>query len=101
MDPDKARAQQDALADIYKQHGVKVHYVEEAREDRPNSLFCETWCSDARGAIIGRPLWRSGGAKSALSPRNWLNWASPSSRPSTGKGSSSAPALSGSIGDPS
>ncbi len=56
MDPDKARAQQDALADIYKQHGVKVHYVEEAREDRPNSLFLrDLVLMTPEGAIIGRP----------------------------------------------
>lgn len=56
MDPEKARAQQDALADIYRQHGVQVHYVEEAREDRPNSLFLrDLVLMTPEGAIIGRP----------------------------------------------
>lgn len=39
MDIEKARAQHDALTDIYRAHGVNVHYVENQREDRPNALF--------------------------------------------------------------
>ena len=56
MEPVKARAQQDALADVYRQHGVQVYYVDEAREDRPNSLFLrDLVLMTPEGAIIGRP----------------------------------------------
>ena len=40
IDPEKFRKQHDGLAQIYKDHGVRVHYIEEQREDRPNALFC-------------------------------------------------------------
>ena len=39
IDVELMRAQHDALADIYRDHGVKVYYVEEHREDRPNAIF--------------------------------------------------------------
>ena len=40
IDPEKFRKQHDGLAQVYKDHGVRVHYIEEQREDRPNALFC-------------------------------------------------------------
>lgn len=56
MNPSKAREQQDALAQIYRAHGVEVHYLEEAREDRPNSMFLrDLVLMTPEGAIIGRP----------------------------------------------
>lgn len=55
MDPVKAREQHDALAEIYRQHGVNVHYVENQREDRPNALFMrDTVLGTPEGAIICR-----------------------------------------------
>ena len=33
IDPEKFRAQHDALADVYRAHGVQVHYVDEQRSD--------------------------------------------------------------------
>ncbi len=55
MDGGRARVQQDTLADIYRQHGVDVYYVEQAREDRPNSLYMRDMVlMTPEGAIIGR-----------------------------------------------
>lgn len=56
MEPDKARAQHDALADIYRKHGVEVYYVEEMRRDRPNAFFVrDAFVMTPEGAILARP----------------------------------------------
>ncbi len=56
IDPEKFRAQHDALAQIYRDHGVRVHYIEEQREDRPNALFCrDLILMTPEGAIVTRP----------------------------------------------
>jgi N-dimethylarginine dimethylaminohydrolase len=56
LNPDLARAQHDALADAYESNGVAVHYVEEARPDKPNAVFCrDLMLMTPAGAIIGRP----------------------------------------------
>lgn len=56
IDPEKFRAQHDALADIYREHGVRVHYIEEQRRDRPNALFCRDLVfMTPEGAIVTRP----------------------------------------------
>ena len=55
VDPEKFRAQHDALADIYRANGVTVHYIEEQREDRPNALFCrDLVLMTPEGAIVTR-----------------------------------------------
>jgi len=48
MDPKKAREQHDAMAQIYRDHGVQVFYVEDQREDRPNAVFM-------RDNVLGTP----------------------------------------------
>ncbi|NLO55538.1 MAG: amidinotransferase [Thermovirga sp.] len=56
MDPEKAREQHDALAGIYRDHGVRVYYVEEGRLDRPNALFMrDQVLMTPEGAIVCRP----------------------------------------------
>ena len=56
IDPERFRAQHDALAQIYRDHGVQVHYIEEQREDRPNALFCrDLVLMTPEGAIVTRP----------------------------------------------
>ena len=56
IDPEKFRKQHDGLAQVYKDHGVRVHYIEEQREDRPNALFCrDLLLMTPEGAIISRP----------------------------------------------
>ncbi|MFZ5824642.1 MAG: dimethylarginine dimethylaminohydrolase family protein [Bacillota bacterium] len=56
MDPQKARAQHDALAQVYRDHGVAVHYVDEMHEERPNAVYCRDLLSiTPEGAIITRP----------------------------------------------
>jgi N-dimethylarginine dimethylaminohydrolase len=55
MDPDVARAQHDAMAEAYRQHGAKVYYVEEMRPDRPNAMFMrDNMFMTPEGAILAR-----------------------------------------------
>lgn len=59
MDPRRARTQQDRLADLYRSHGVEVHYVERMREDRPNALYMrDNVLGTPEGAIVGRQAMR-------------------------------------------
>lgn len=56
IDAERFRGQHDALADIYRSHGVKVHYIEQQREDKPNALFCrDLVLMTPEGAIVTRP----------------------------------------------
>ncbi len=56
VDVELMRKQHDAVADLYREHGVKVFYVEEQREDRPNAVFCrDLMFMTPEGAIITRP----------------------------------------------
>ena len=48
VDPAKMRWQHDRFAEIYKENGVDVYYVEGQREDRPNSIFM-------RDNVLGTP----------------------------------------------
>jgi N-dimethylarginine dimethylaminohydrolase len=55
MNVQKARDEHDQLADVYRSHGVAVHYVEETRTDRPNSLFMRDQVfMTPEGAIVCR-----------------------------------------------
>ncbi len=55
-DPDRAREQHDRLADVYRTHGVQVHYVESMPPDKPNGMFCRDLCvMTPEGAIVCRP----------------------------------------------
>ena len=56
VSPQRFRAQHDALAEVFRKHGVIVHYIEEQREDRPNALFCrDLVLMTPEGAIVTRP----------------------------------------------
>ena len=57
MDPEKARAEHDEMARIYREEaGATVHYVEEMRRDRPNALFMRDLVfMTPEGAIVCRP----------------------------------------------
>jgi len=56
VDAELFRKQHDNLAQIYRDHGVKVYYVEEQRDDRPNAVFCrDLMFMTPEGAIITRP----------------------------------------------
>lgn len=56
VDPERFRAQHDALADIYRANGVRVHYVEDQRTDKPNAVFMRDLCfMTPEGAIVTRP----------------------------------------------
>lgn len=55
IDPEKFRQQHDLLADYYTSHGIKVYYVEEQREDRPNAVFLrDHFFMTPEGAILAR-----------------------------------------------
>jgi N-dimethylarginine dimethylaminohydrolase len=55
MDATIAREQHDALAEVYRSQGVKIHYVEKMRDDRPNALFMrDNVLMTPQGAIVGR-----------------------------------------------
>ncbi len=56
INPERARQQQDALADLYRAHGVEVYYVEGQRSDRPNAMFMRDLVfMTPEGAIVCRP----------------------------------------------
>lgn len=54
--PDLARAQHDALAEVYRSFGVTVHHVDRVRDDRPNAMFVrDLVLMTPEGAIVARP----------------------------------------------
>ncbi|SDZ22811.1 N-Dimethylarginine dimethylaminohydrolase [Evansella caseinilytica] len=56
MNADRVRQQHDALADVYRNHGVEVHYVQEQRTDKPNAIFARDLVfMTPEGAIVCRP----------------------------------------------
>jgi arginine deiminase len=60
LDPALARAQHDALAGVYRDHGVTVHYVDEVPLDKPNAYFCrDLFAMTPTGAVIARTASRS------------------------------------------
>jgi len=53
---DVARRQHDALAAVYRAHGVTVHDVERTRPDKPNAVFMrDLMLMTPEGAILARP----------------------------------------------
>ncbi|MCP4143128.1 MAG: amidinotransferase [Chloroflexi bacterium] len=56
IDIGKAQAQHDAMADAYRNAGVKVHYVEPEGEASPNQIFvADLVFMTPEGAILARP----------------------------------------------
>lgn len=56
IDVELMRRQHDEVAQIYRDFGAKVYYVENQREDRPNAVFCrDLMFMTPEGAIITRP----------------------------------------------
>ena len=56
LDPARARAQHDALAQAYRDAGVTVHYVEPDHSPPPNLIFvADLLFMTPEGAIVGRP----------------------------------------------
>lgn len=56
INAERARKQQDELANVYRSHGVEVHYVQNQREDRPNAMFMrDLVLMTPEGAIVCRP----------------------------------------------
>jgi N-dimethylarginine dimethylaminohydrolase len=56
LDGGRAAAQHDALAQAYREAGVKVHYVKPAETPPPNLMFvADLMVMTPEGAILGRP----------------------------------------------
>ena len=56
IDVELMRKQHDEVAQIYRDFGAKVYYVENQREDRPNAVLCrDLMFMTPEGAIITRP----------------------------------------------
>ena len=56
VDPEILRREHDSIADIYRNNGVEVHYVEGYRTDRPNAMFMrDQILMTPEGAIVCRP----------------------------------------------
>jgi len=56
IDPERFRKQHDDIAQAYKDFGVKVYYIDEQRNDRPNAIFCRDLVfMTPEGAIVTRP----------------------------------------------
>lgn len=56
INPERARKQHDDLANVYRTHGVEVHYIEGQRTDRPNAMFMrDLMFMTPEGAIVCRP----------------------------------------------
>lgn len=56
IDPVKFRDDHQRLVELYQEHGVKVYFIEEQREDRPNAVYCrDLMFMTPEGAIISRP----------------------------------------------
>ena len=56
LDVERARAQHDAMAQAYREAGVRVHYVEPVKTPPPNLMFAaDLLFMTPEGAIVGRP----------------------------------------------
>jgi arginine deiminase len=56
VDPERAAAEHDALARVYREEGVLVHSVEPENARTPNLMFCaDLFLMTPEGAILGRP----------------------------------------------
>ncbi len=56
LDVEEARREHDELAEIYRNHGVEVYYVEETCSNCPNAYFVhDQFAMTPEGAIIARP----------------------------------------------
>jgi N-dimethylarginine dimethylaminohydrolase len=56
MHPETARKEQDTLAQVYRDNGIEVYYVENMRHDRPNALYMrDLVIMTPEGAIVCRP----------------------------------------------
>lgn len=55
-DVGKVREQHDALAEIYRNHGVEVHYIEDMDPNLPNAIYTrDLFLMTPEGAIVARP----------------------------------------------
>lgn len=56
MDPEKARAEFDAIIEIFKSNGVTVFLIDEMGEDCPNGIYCrDQVLGSPEGVILARP----------------------------------------------
>ncbi len=56
MNLKRAQQQHDAMAEVYRAHGVDVHYIEHMPLDKPNGMFVRDLVAmTPEGAIVARP----------------------------------------------
>lgn len=56
VDAARAREEHDALAELYRAHGVAVHYVDDTRHAHPNLYFVrDSYAMTPEGAVLARP----------------------------------------------
>lgn len=56
LDPELTRKQHDDVANIYRQNGIKVYYVDEMNENCPNAMYCrDLVLGTPEGVIMARP----------------------------------------------
>lgn len=56
LDPVKAREQHDALAEVYRAAGVRIHLLDDGLQARPNLYFVrDTFAMTPHGAILSHP----------------------------------------------
>ena len=56
VDPEKVREQHDSLAQVYRDNGVEVYYVEETDPECPNAMYChDLILGTPEGVIATRP----------------------------------------------
>lgn len=59
LDATRAREEHDALAELYRSHGVAVHYVEDWSYAYPNLYFVrDSYAMTPEGAVLARPASR-------------------------------------------
>ena len=56
IDVEKARWEHDQLAQVYRDHGIEVNYVEEMDPGCPNAMYChDLILGTPEGVIVTRP----------------------------------------------
>jgi len=64
------------MAELYRQNGVQVHYIERMQEHEPNGMFVRDLVAmTPEGAIVARRGRWCGGGRRAMRQKRWRGWA--------------------------
>jgi arginine deiminase len=70
VNPSRARAQHDALAEAYRLRGIRVHYIADSVHARPNLFFVrDTFAMTPWGAILSHPATASRSGEESIAAR--------------------------------